>query len=291
MDSDVVSMASRAKQAPVELAEIADEVHPPLHRWCIGFIGLNAAFVAIFATLAPKALDEAFTWASLPPLHARFVGALYLWGAIVVFWSVFAPRRLAWWPIVVAAAIFTTSMGVLTALNRAAFTWSLVPVKVWVIAYTLFPLTTLAMAWAYRPSGPITTDLPRAAIRGLQVWAAWFAVVGVGLLVFRSAVADVWPWPVSDGVAQFYSGPFLTLAWCCWAYSRRDARDGRGFFAAMAVLGVAVIAVSLNHRVLFHAEDAAAWVWFAAFALLTVWFGALVFAVQAPTGVPKRTPG
>lgn len=259
--------------------------HPLVHRFVTGFIGINAGFVAAYSLVNPQGLDEAFTWANLPPLHARFVGALYLWGTIVLVWAALARRRAVWWPIVVGAAIFTSSMGILTALNRRAFDWSLLPVKVWVLAYIVFPLMTLPLAWRYRRSDPADAggpDMPGNAVRILHGLTLIFGLLGVGLLVVRSAAVSAWPWPVSDGVAQFYGGPFLTIAWCCWAYSRRSVRDCRGFALAMAALGLAVVAVSIKHRVLFDAGDISTWLWFALFGTVAVAFS---YAVVRSVGL------
>ncbi len=36
-----------------------------------------ALFVAYLGIFVPERLDRSFTWAVLPPLHARFVGVLF----------------------------------------------------------------------------------------------------------------------------------------------------------------------------------------------------------------------
>lgn len=51
-------------------------------RLFYGLIFLAALFVAALGYFAPVVMDEAFTWAELPPLHARFVATLYLFGAV-----------------------------------------------------------------------------------------------------------------------------------------------------------------------------------------------------------------
>ncbi len=247
---------------------------PLLHRLWVGFVGINAAFVSYAGLFKPKFLDEKFTWAELPPLHARFVGGLYLFGAVFLLGSLFCRRWVQVAETLFATAIFTTAMLVLTLLNWNAFDLDLTPALVWVIAYLLFGPVSLALALVYwrhpthEADGPEIPSWQRSGMRSL---AALFALVGAGLLVARSAVADAWPWPVSDGVAQFYGGPFLTLAWCSWAAARRRSLSSiRLYLAAMAALGVSVTVVAIIHRGVFDGGNPATWLWFATFAAIAI---------------------
>ena len=249
--------------------------HPLLNRLVVGFIALNAGFVAIFALLKPKAFDTVFTWAVLPPLHARFVGALYLWGTVLLIGALLTRRHSVWWPATVATAIFTGFMGALTALNTEAFDWKLIAVKVWVLAYIAFPLSTAIVAWIYRR--PVVSDsdgpklLPLSA-RVLQILAGLFLLIGLALLFARETMVDAWPWKVSNGVAQFYAGPFVTLAWCAWAYSRRVARDLAPFAVSMATLGWVVVAISTEKHKLFDSGRPVTWLWFVGFGGIGLFF-------------------
>ena len=51
-------------------------------RLYFGVITVAALFVTWLGFSAPARMDESFTWALLPPLHAGFVGALYLFGGV-----------------------------------------------------------------------------------------------------------------------------------------------------------------------------------------------------------------
>ncbi len=257
---------------------------PRLHRAWIGFVGLNAAFVAAFGLSSPRSLDEKFTWAELPPLHARFVGGLYLFGAVLLLGSLLCRKWAQVAPIAMGAAIFTTSMLVLTLLNWDAFDLDLFGPKVWVAAYVIFPPTTLAIALMYRRRPIVEGDgrtVPVWLKVALQIGAAIFGLLGLALLLARDPLADAWPWPVADGVAQFYGGPFLTLAWCAWWYSNRRLLGSlQLYLAAMTALGVSVMIVSLKHRSLFDAGDPATWLWFATFVAISVGAAAaLVLAI------------
>jgi len=271
--------------------------NPFVHRCFAVVICLAAAFVAWLGFFQPVRMDRSFTWADLPPLHAGFVGALYLFGAVLVGGSAIVRHRAQWGPAIGGIAIFTTSMLVLTSLNTEAFDWSLGAVKGWVISYVVYPPIAWALTvWLAR--APITSAggvrIGRGTTIGLQVTAAAFAAAGVALLVFRSAMADAWPWKVSHGVAQFYGGPFLAIAWVAAWYSRRSFRSDLAIFGpAMTALGAAVLVVSLDHRVLFDAARPATWLWFGGFGAVTagyawVTFGSLSAHVR---GVGELHPG
>ena len=261
---------------------IPNQPNQMMRRAMLAFIGLNAAGVAIFGFPKPKAIDKAFTWADLPPLHARFIAALYLFGAILLFTAAAARRRSTWWPALIGTLIFTSSMGLLTALNSKAFNWPQLAVVIWVLAYTTFPAVSLATIYLYRRRDPADTGgkpLAKGLVVALQVLSVVFGVIGLGLLFFRETMADNWPWKVSNGVAQFYFGPFVTIAWCCWAYSRRAVRDITGFVVAMFALGASVIAISVHHRNLFDAARPVTWLWFGVFGAITVGFAWLCLSL------------
>jgi hypothetical protein len=94
-------------------------------------------------------------------------------------------------------------------------------------------------------------------------------------------MVDAWPWPIDVGLAQFYGGPFVALAWCAFAYSRQ-----RSLLAVLPIVAgtlaftVATLVVSLVHAELLSAADLAAWVWFGGFGALTVALAAMVVAAR-----------
>ena len=249
-------------------SDAADAPNPLIHRSFALIIAVAAAFVAWLGFFEPERMDRAFTWASLPPLHAGFVGSLYLFGAVLVAGSGLVPHRAEWGGAIGGIAIFTTSMLVLTVLNTEAFDWSLGPVRVWVISYVVYPPIAWALTiWLSRR--PITSaggrEVAPPTTLLLRFVTVAFALVGTGLVTARTVMADLWPWPVSEGVAQFYGGPFLAVAWVSWWYSTRRNRSDLVVYApSIVVLAVSVVAVSLQHRALF-AADLASFVWFAGF--------------------------
>jgi hypothetical protein len=245
-------------------------------RVYFGVIAVAALFVTYLGFFAPARMDESFTWAVLPPLHARFVGALYLFGGVYLLGCAFARSLSQVQPAVVAVVIFTGLLLLVTLLNPEAFDYDLVPPWVWTLSYVVYPLWGIALAW--RSRGQTTTPgppLPPWARRFLVVQSSLFAVVGLALLLTREVMVDVWPWAITNGLAQFYGGPFLAYAYCSWAYSRRQTwTDVATIVPAMFAFVVATLVVSLVHRELFSASDLSDWLWFAWFATAA---GALAF--------------
>lgn len=189
-----------------------------------------------------------------------------------------------------AVLIFTTLLLIVTLLNLEAFDFDLVPVWVWTGSYVVYPLLGVALIlWTRGRTGPPSPgpSLTIAARRVLQVQAGFYGVIGVLLLVAREVMVDAWPWPISNGLAQFYSGPFLAIAWCCWRYSARATLvDAMPITIAMLTFTVATVAVSVRHHSLFSASEVATWVWFAWFgagAVAAAWLLALLLTAREST--------
>ncbi len=260
---------------------MSENQNPVVQRIFAGIISVAALFVTWLAFFQPERMDRAFTWAALPPLHARFVGALYLFGAVYLFGAAVTRHRARMWPAMTGVALFTGSMIVLTLLNWSAFDMDLGPVQGWVVSYVVYPPIAAAIAvWLRWRNDPASGDQPVTPWIRQLVWtlAIVFGILGVLLLVFRDVMVDAWPWPVSNSVAQFYGGPFITLAWVCGAHARAARADEDMLWVTPALLAFTSTALgfSIHHRELFDGGDPAAWVWFVGLAVTSA---ALVAAV------------
>jgi hypothetical protein len=104
-------------------------------------------------------------------------------------------------------------------------------------------------------------------------------------------MVDAWPWPITNGLAQFYGGPFIAYAFCSWAYSRRAVWiEIAAIVPAMLAFTAGTLIVSWVHAELFSAGDVSDWVWFLGFGAATVVLAAMgVRIVQAavPAGRPR----
>ena len=241
-------------------------------RLFFGIIAVAALFVAYLGFFEPARMDASFTWALLPPLHARFVGALYLFGGVYLGGCLLARYRSQVEPAPAAVVIFTTLLLLITLLNPKAFDYDLVPPWVWTLSYVVYPLWGIALIWAGRSRERTTAPgavMPGWAPTFLVVQAVLFGVTGLALLVAPGVMVDLWPWPITKGLAQFYGGPFLAYAYCSWAYSRKKTwTEVATIVPGMFAFSVATVVISLVHRELFSASDVSAWAWF------TIFFGA-----------------
>jgi hypothetical protein len=234
-------------------------------------IAVAALFVAYLGLAAPETMDRSFTWAVLPPLHAGFIGMLYLFGGVYMVGCIAARHRAQAAAALPGIALFTSLLLLATLLNLEAFDFDLTPVWVWTLSYTIYPIIALALAWSARVRGndtPVLGGPPMAAWARTFLWAqaAVFAILGLALLTVPSAMVDVWPWPISAGLARFYGGPFLAYAVCSGLHAGRGAWAQLSAIApAMFVFAAGTIVVSLAHRELFSSSDPAAWAWFAGF--------------------------
>jgi hypothetical protein len=260
-----------------------------------------ALFVALLGYLAPARMDAAFTWAQLPPLHARFVGTLYLFGAVYLFTALIARRARSIRPAMGGIAVFTGVLFLVTVRNLQAFDFSLVPVWIWTASYVIYPLVALAFLWTRR-GRPKSAPEPAEGstpgwVRGvLLAHAAVFGVLGLLMFVVPDAMATAWPWPVTPGVVLAYSSPFLTVAYCAGAYAhRRVWPDVAALLPALLLLEAGALIVSGLYAHLFPRDAPATWVWFGGFLVGALTVGAAVLARPtmrpAPIQVAPAQPG
>lgn len=258
-----------------------------VERLYLGTITLAALFVSYLGFLAPKRMDESFTWAALPPLHARFVASLYLFGGVYLGACTLARRRAANGPVYGGITAFTGLLLLVTLLNLKAFDFDLAPVWVWTVSYIVYPIVAVGLAvivWRRGGFADLETNsdrpIPRWARMALQGLAATCAIVGLLLLMDRERTVRAWPWKVSNGLAQFYAAPILAIAFCAWRYSTRTRWTSlRAFAPALLALGGATLASSVRHRAVFGATDVSVVVWYLAFGLVVA-FG-LVSTIAA----------
>jgi hypothetical protein len=237
--------------------------------YCVIF--LAAMFVALLGYLAPVRMDEAFTWAELPPLHARFVATLYLFGAVYLFAAMVLRRGRSVRPAMGGIAVFTGVLLLVTLRNPDAFDLGLVPVWIWIASYVIYPVVALAFLWARRgrPSSGWTGSGAPSWVRGVLVaHAVVFGALGILMFVVPDTVVAAWPWPVTSGVVQAYSSPFLTVAFCAGAHAHRSVWPSAiALLPALLVLEGGTLIVSAVHGDLFRFDEISTWTWFVALGL------------------------
>ena len=134
--------------------------------------------------------------------------------------------------------------------------------------------------------------LPAWARTFLRVQALVFVILGVLLLIARDAMVDVWPWPITAGLAQFYGGPFLAYAFCVWQYAGHATwAELADIVPAMLVFTAGTVVVSLMHRELFPLSEPATWVWFTGFGAAAAALFVMTARAVSSAQADRRTAG
>jgi hypothetical protein len=248
---------------------------PSSSRLFFAVIALAAMFVAILGLFAPAHLATLFSWAPLPPLHARFVGAIYAFGTVYMALCVVARRAAPTRWALLLITLWTGMLGLISLLNRGAFDGAQLPVQIWFASYTIYPLIGAALLAASRDR-PRADEAPGVP---LPPWARGFlwsqgalvSIVAACLFVAPALGARLWPWPVTPLLAQLYAGPLLAYGAGSLLCARQGTWEGAAALApAMLVFTATALAASAMHRSLFAAGELPDLLWFAALGAATV---------------------
>jgi hypothetical protein len=251
-------------------------------------VGLLALWVGIWGFFVPDEATRALPFA-VPPLHARFLGAMYLSGLTFMVGAIVAPSWAEARIVPPITAIWTGGLLVVSLLHADAFDITEPQDAVWFAAYAAYPLIALWLIWRHRgadahqraPGRP----LPGWVTAYLAVQGAVATALGAALFVVPDTMADVWPWPITDVLAQLYAAPMLAYGVGSLLLSRqRTWPEVRVGLIGILVFAAGVIVASLIHDELFSTDDVAAWLWFGAFGIAVAVLAALaVLSVTAST--------
>jgi len=239
-----------------------------------------ALLVAVLGLFAPQKLAAIFTWLTLPPLHARFVGAIYLFGAVFMAGCLLARRQAAVRPAFPMIGIWTGMLFIISLLHLEAFDFSQLPVWIWFASYLIYPLIAVRMTLKYTRRS--STDklqeqnLPGWAVGFLLVQGVIVTLLALMLFIFPSLMSSLWPWKVTPLLAQMYAGPLLSYGVGSLMYARQRAwSEIRPVVPAMLAFTLITLVVSMMHRNLFSASELTDWIWFVLFGAGSVGLGAL----------------
>jgi hypothetical protein len=242
-------------------------------------VGALALWVGYWGFFVPSDVATAIPW-TVPPLHARFLGSMYLSGALMMGGCILA----RWWcevrVIVPMIAIWTGFLFLVSLLHLEEFDPALTQTTVWFAAYLVYPLVAIALAVRFRGGGPDADhpdDMPAWLGPYLNVQGTILIALGLLLLLLTQQMVQAWPWKITPLLANLYAAPFLSYGTGSLLLARERAwihiRIG---IAGTLLFGAGVLTASIAHRALFSTEDAAAWLWFGAFAFGVV---TLVYAM------------
>jgi hypothetical protein len=234
-------------------------------------VGILAAWVGFPAYFLPKHVTKVLPF-SVPPLHARFIGAIYISGFVLQVGGLLARRWTSIRVVPLITAIWTGGLMIITFLHHDDFDFTKTQTQVWTAAYVAYPLLGIAILISRRNDA---LEEPGASAAGwvrriLVVQGVALSALGLALLLAPGPMADGWPWPITDLLAQIYSAPFLAYGVGSLVLARSRSRmEIRLGVTAIGLFACGALVASLIHRELFAGDDVAAWAWFAALAVVS----------------------
>jgi hypothetical protein len=247
-----------------------------------------AAFlIAVLGLFNPDYLASIFSWLELPPLHARFVGAIYAFGAVFMAGCLAARYQTEVRWAVQLIGIWTGMLFIISLLNLNAFDFSLRPVQVWFASYIIYPFISFWMT-IQQPHLMKADDLPGPKLaswtRGFLLLQGIFFFVLAVLLFFAPAfMTTVWPWKVTQVLAQMYAGPLLSFGLGSLLFSRQRQWLGvRSILPGMLVFTGITIIVSFSHISLFSFNEVPDLLWFGWFIVSSLILAVSTFRALQP---------
>jgi hypothetical protein len=253
-------------------------------RFILFFIAAQAS-IFLFAFIRPDLILELEPFAA-SPLNARFIACLYgSTGLGLLLAGLFGRNFREVRGPLLGAGVATTVLFVVTLFRLNEITKF--PFN-WLASYLIDSILVIIAFWrlgewdffrhGWSPQAPIW--LVNAVILGV-----------VGLLMFvlpRQAVA-IWPWAMTEALAQLYGTFFVGLGLLSLlAAQEPDWAAARWTATMLCALGVSVTIVSWIHLTRFR-PPAATVIWFIFFVAEALVFGALL-VMHRPRAAVKGAP-
>ena len=253
----------------------------PWERAYFAAVGLLALWVGVWGFFVPSRVDAALPFL-VPPLHARFLGVMYLSGLTLMVGGLLARRWCEIRVLPPVTAVWTGGLFVVSLLHLEVFDLDTATARVaiWFAAYAVYPLVALGLLRRHGLTGADVhrgPPLPRRVGTYLRVQGLVAGGAALALLLAPGAMVEVWPWPITNLLAQLYAAPLLAYGVGSFVLeAQRSGRDIRVGAVTMLVFAAGVLLASGLHLDLFSAGDPAAWLWFGSFAVATAGLGAVV---------------
>jgi len=247
-----------------------------------GVIFLAALLVAVLGLFAPEYLASIFTWMTLPPLHARFVGAIYLFGAIFMLGCLMAKTQAEVRGAIQMIGLWTGMLFIISILNISLFDFKLLPVWIWFISYITYPIISIWMTVKTpKQTDSLSGSSSPAWIKTfLLIQGIVITILAVLLFFIPNFMTMLWPWKVTPALAQMYAGPLLSYGLGSLIFSCQNTWLGiRSIVPAMFAFALTTISVSFLHINLFSFSELADLIWFGWFGITTVILGIITVKV------------
>lgn len=251
--------------------DAASVASPVVARWeklFFAAVGLSALWIGFWGYFLPE-IQKSIPFA-IPPLHARFLGAMYLSAVVMLFAGYLRDRWDRIGVVPVMTLIWTGGIFVVSLIRIDLFDFSTPQTWIWMVAYGVYPPIALWMVWAHReqilPAKPGPATVPQEVRIYLTVQAVVLLVLAIALFVAPAAMVEVWPWLITEPLAQLYSAPFLAFGVGSLLLARsRQWPQLRIGLATLAVFAGGVLLASIVHRELFSVEERPDELWFGLF--------------------------
>jgi len=240
-------------------------------------VGLLALWVGIWGYFIPNHVDEAIPWL-VPPLHARFLGAMYLSGTTFMIGGIMSHYYAEVRVMVRVILIWTGMLFIVSLFYLGEFDYSRTQVWIWFGAYIIYPLIALWLMWQDRN---LRENIPGASLPAwvqgyLTAQGIFVTILALALLLLPAFMVTVWPWKITQLLAQIYSAPFLAYGLSSLMLSRLQTwAEIRVVVMATFVFAFGVLFASLIHRGLFSIMNISTVIWFGGFLLTTIMLGLL----------------
>ncbi len=249
-----------------------EDASPAVARWeklFFAAVGLSALWIGFWGYFLPE-IQKSIPF-SIPPLHARFLGAMYLSAFVLLLGGCLYNRWSDITVVPVMTAVWTTGIFVVSMLHTELFDFSTIQTWIWFVAYCVYPAIALWVVWAHRTeilAAGRGGDVPAWVRAYLLGQGILLVLLGAALFLAPSTMAGVWPWPITDELAQLYSAPFLSFGIGSLLLGRmgRWSRMRTGAIT-MSVFAVGVLTASFLHRSLFSFSELPDRLWFGLFTL------------------------
>ena len=256
-------------------------------RWLLYAASALVFLAGLQLSLLTEQTDTYFAWTIAPPLTAAFLGAAY-WAAVPV--ELTAARETVWAKARVAVPaiwLFTTLTLVATLVHFDRFHFSS-PIAsaqgaawFWLAIYAGVPVAMLLIGWLQirAPGGDPPRGSPAPTWMRVLVLGqgGGMLVFGAGLFLLPSAVAPLWPWPLTTLTSRAIGAWLIGIGFAAVHATRENDLPRitplAGGYVAFAVLELIALA---RYAGIVNWATPAAWVYLAfLLSILPVGLGAL----------------
>lgn len=232
------------------------------------------------ALIWPDMISGLEPWQATP-LNARFIASLYLATGIGVLLAGVARNFLQARVVYISIGVATTVILIVSLFRLFAYPheFSSFP-YLWYSIYILDPLLVgIGLRYMQKTAKQSAWSRTRRDNIFAPLWgveAVILTVIAVPMLLLPGLVVQVWPWAVSQALAQIYGAFFLALAVLSVLSLREHNWEAvRNSAVVMMSLGIFVDIISLLHLDRFK-SPLETLIWFGYFTATALCFGVLV---------------